>query len=228
MTTTSSDTLRDGRTRGATAIHERPTWRGRLHVWAFVVSLPAAVALIALADGKIPTVAAALFAGAVVLLFGSSAAYHRLTRTERSKRIMQRVDHSMIYILIAGTYAPLCLVALPRSWGIPVLVAAAAVAAAGIGLRVFAFERTEWLGYALYPIMGGAGIIVLPMLIRHLSAGQLALIVTGGLTYGVGVLILFHRRPDPWPRSFGYHEIWHALTVLAAALHFVAIADLLT
>jgi hemolysin III len=203
---------------------EWPTWRGWMHAAAFVVAVPAGVMLIVLANGPAATASAAIYAATVVLLFGTSAAYHRLARAPRTRAVMQRLDHSMIYLLIAGTYVPMCLVALPLSWGIPVLAVVGVGAVTGIVLKVSAFHRARWVSGALYPVLGWALLAAVPVLSSRLSAGQLALVAGGGIAYTVGFPVLLVKRPDPWPRRFGYHEVWHTCTVVAAVLHFAAVA----
>lgn len=204
---------------------ERPAWRGVLHSWAFFASIPAGVLLIVVAAGAAGRTAAAIYSGTLLLVFGTSAAYHRLAESYRSRQIMQRLDHSMIYLLIAGTYAPICLVALPLRWGIPLLASVTAIGLFGMVIKLLPIQRLQWLGYALYPIMGWAAVAAIPALGRYLTFTQLALIVAGGVAYSVGFPILLLRRPDPWPRSFGYHEVWHGFTVLAAVLHFGAVVS---
>jgi hemolysin III len=205
----------------------RPVWRGRLHSWAFFASIPAGVLLIAMAQGAAAIVGASIYAATLLLLFGTSASYHRLAHSVRARTIMQRLDHSMIYLLIAGTYVPLCLVALPRSWGIPMLAVIGTLAALGMVLKLAFFHGARHVSYSLYIVMGWVAIIATPALIEHLTAVQLSLIVAGGLAYTVGFPVLLVRRPNPWPATFGYHEVWHLLTVVAAGLHFAAIADVL-
>ena len=203
---------------------ERPTWRGLFHMWAFLAAIPAGLLLILFADQPRARMAAAIYAGSLLLAFGTSSAYHRLAKSYRARKIMQRADHSMIYLLIAGTYVPICLVALPLGWGITMVSVVGGLAVLGIALKMLAFSRLQWLSYALYLIMGWAAVIATPVLIDHLTPLQLALMAAGGVAYTVGVPILLLRRPDPWPSVFGYHEIWHGFTVLAAALHFSAVA----
>ena len=198
-----------------------------MHTWAFVAAVPAGIVLVAVADGSTARTAAAIYAATLVLVFGTSAAYHRLTRTERARAIMQRIDHSMIYLLIAGTYTPLCLVALPPRWGLPVLGIVGALAVFGVVVKLVAFDRMGPLAYALYPAMGWMAIVAAPALLRHLSAAELLLMLAGGVAYSAGIPVLMVRRPDPWPTLFGYHEVWHVLTILAAALHFAAVYNLL-
>jgi hemolysin III len=203
----------------------RPAWRGMMHAWAFFLAIPAGVALIVIADGPAATTGAAIYAATLLALFGTSAAYHRLAQSPRARQIMQRLDHSMIYVLIAGTYVPLCLVALPRSWGIPMLAIVGVMAVVGVVLKLAAFHRVQWVSYALYPVMGWTAMIAAPALYHHLTGTQLALIVAGGVAYTVGFPVLLARRPDPWPMTFGYHEVWHLFVVVAATLHFAAIVN---
>jgi hemolysin III len=207
---------------------ERPTWRGLFHTWAFWTAIPAGVLLIVFADRPAARTASAIYAATLLLVFGTSAAYHRLARTYRQRLIMQRLDHSMIYLLIAGTYVPICLIALPKAWGVTVLCVVGAMALAGVLLKVLAFSRATWLSYALYPVMGWTAVVAAPVMVDHMTPLQLTLVVAGGVAYTVGIPVLLLRRPDPWPTVFGYHEIWHGFTVLAAALHFGAVALLVT
>jgi hemolysin III len=195
-----------------------------LHSWAFLASIPAGVLLIVFAAGAVQRTAAAIYAGTLLAVFGTSAAYHRLAQSYRARRIMQRLDHSMIYLLIAGTYVPICVVALPLRWGIPLLATVGGLGLVGMVIKLADIRPLHWLGYALYPVMGWAAVIAGPALVTHLSPAQLALVAAGGLAYTVGFPILILRRPDPWPSTFGYHEVWHGFTVLAAILHFGAVA----
>ena len=205
----------------------RPVWRGKMHSWAFFASIPAGLALILIASGAAAIVGAAIYSATLLLLFGTSAAYHRLAQSERARTVMQRLDHSMIYLLIAGTYVPLCLVALPPAWGIPMLAIIGTLAAVGMVLKLAFFHGARYVSYSLYLVMGWVAVIATPALIGSLTALQLGLIAAGGLAYTVGFPVLVVRRPNPWPTTFGYHEVWHLLTVVAAALHFAAVADVL-
>lgn len=201
----------------------RPSWRGRVHAVAFAAAVPAGLFLVISAKSLVGQIVAAVFVIGVLLVYGTSAAYHTLARTESSRRIMRSLDHSMIFVLIAATLTPLCALGLPRSWSVPVLVAVWAGALAGIVLKLTAFGRYQWFGYALYPILGGAMLVVFPMLLHRLSAASLTLVALGVLAYCAGGLLFIARRPDPWPNTFGYHEVWHLWTVAAAACHFAAI-----
>jgi len=211
----------------ADEVVETPSWRGLLHTWWFLLAIPAGALLIVASEQAAARVAASIYAASLLLVFGTSAAYHRLARSPRSRQVMQRLDHSMIYLLIAGTYVPLCLVALPVSWGIPLLCVVGVGALTGFALKLTAFDRVPWLSYALYPVLGWAAIAAIPALMRSLTSVQLALVVAGGIAYTVGFPVLLVKRPNPWPRTFGYHEVWHLFTVIAASLHFAAVATVL-
>jgi hemolysin III len=205
-----------------------PRWRGRAHAITFFVAVPAGLALILAANGTAARVAASIYAATLLAVFGTSAAYHRLARTPRARAVMQRLDHSMIYLLIAGTYVPVCLLAMPPAWGIPMLTIVGIGALVGMILKLVAFHRVRWLGFALYPVLGWAAIAAAPVLVHHLAPLQLALIAAGGVAYTIGFPVLLTRWPDPWPKVFGYHEVWHAFTIVAAAFHFFAVATLVS
>lgn len=199
---------------------QRPAWRGRLHTWAFAAGVPAAVLLVLVADRTSARIAVAVYGASLAAVFGTSAAYHRLARTPKAVRRLRRLDHAMIYVLIAGTYTPLCLLALPRSWGVPLLVVAWTLAVTGITLKVVHLDRFVRVANALYLVMGWAVVVAVPVLVSHLSPAGLALMAFGGLAYTAGAVVLFRRRPDPSPLVFGFHEVWHACTIVAAASHY--------
>ncbi|MEI7547857.1 MAG: hemolysin III family protein [Actinomycetota bacterium] len=207
-----------------TPADERPTWRGWMHVAAFLLAIPGGVLLIVFAHDAAARVAASIYTLSLLLGFGTSAGYHRLAIRPRTQEIMQRLDHSMIFVLIAGSYTPICLLGLPSAWGIPLLCVVWAGAAAGILIKQFAFDNLKFLEYALYPILGWALVIATPVLLSHMTLLELTLLLAGGLLYTVGIPVLVKERPDPWPRTFGYHEIWHTFTVLAGACHFATIS----
>ena len=206
----------------------RPSWRGRLHKWAFFVSLPAGLLLVLRADTDVERASAAVYVVGLLALFGTSAAYHHLDLGHHRRNLLQKLDHSMIFVLIAATYTPVCLLGLPRSWGIPLLVIAWSVAALGIVLRFTRLDRLRVLAFALYPLLGWTLMAAVPQLARQLTDAQLALIIVGGVIYTVGIPVLVVGRPNPWPAKFGYHEIWHAFTVVAAACHFAAVGMLVS
>jgi hemolysin III len=205
-----------------------PSWRGRLHAFAFFAAIPASVFVLVEADGALARGAAAVYVFGVLALFGTSAAYHRLKLDHHRRTLLRRLDHSMIYVLIAGSYTPMCLLGLPKQWGIPLLVLAWAVAITGVVLKLTAFHRLKVATYASYLVLGWAMIAAMPQLAHHKTRTQLLLVMGGGLLYTAGFPVLFTKRPNPWPAKFGYHEVWHACTVVAGGCHFAAIALLVS
>jgi hemolysin III len=199
-----------------------------MHVGAFAAAIPGGLLLIVFADHASARVAACIYTASLLLGFGTSAGYHRLAKRERTQLIMQRMDHSMIFVLIAGSYTPICLLGLPPAWGIPMLCIVWAGALTGILLKQFAFEKLKVLEYALYPILGWIVVIALPEMWRVMTPLEVSLLFAGGLLYTIGIPVLVREKPDPWPGVFGYHEIWHAFTVAAGACHFAVIGLLVT
>ena len=147
----------------------RPSWRGWIHAVAAMLALPGAVLLVVLADHPMAKFAATIYGLGIVLGFGTSACYHRLAWSDRSHTILRRMDHSMIFVLIAGTYTPVCLVALPKAWGIPMLAVVWTGAITGIVLKQVAFDRFKVVQHALYPMLGWAAVVSLPALVHSLS-----------------------------------------------------------
>jgi len=194
-----------------------------MHAVAFAVAIPAGLYLVLVAEHTSARVAAAIYFASVLLGFGTSAAYHRLAHGVRARLIMQRMDHSMIYVLIAGSYTPVCLLAMPTAWGIPTLCIVWTGALIGVVLKQVAFDRFRIVQYALYPILGWMAVLSFPVLVTRLSAAELSLLIAGGVIYTVGIPVLLRGRPNPWPKTFGYHEVWHSCTVLAAACHFALV-----
>jgi hemolysin III len=206
----------------------RPTWRGWLHFAAFLAVLPAGLYLLSAADTAGARVAVAVYWASLAGLFATSASYHRLARSSRAVLWFRRADHSMIYVLIAGTYTPLCLIALPRMWGIPMLVVAWVAALAGVIIKMVRLGvGDDSSGSWLYVVMGWGAVLTLPVLVTSLNVVQLVLLGVGGVLYTVGAVILGRRRPDPVPSHFGYHEVWHSMTIAAGACHFALVATLL-
>jgi len=202
---------------------DKPQLRGWLHQIAFFASLPAGVALVGLAGGVEARVAAALFAVTLTALFGVSAAYHRGNWSDRARRTMRHLDHSMIFVFIAGSYTPVTLLALRPAWGITMLALAWTGAAAGVVVTVLRLERWHGVGFAMYLVLGWLAVIAAPQLVHALSRAELALLVAGGLLYTIGAVVLGRKRPDPSPRVFGYHEVWHTFVVGASACHFALV-----
>ena len=197
--------------------------RGRLHEVAFFISVPAGIALIALADTGKARVAASIFAVGLAGVFGASAAYHRIAWSDPARRRMKRLDHSMIFVLIAGTYTPLCLLALNGVWSVAMLATVWAGAVTGIVLKQVRIDGLKRVSGFLYIALGWASIVALPQLFHTMSTASFALVVAGGLLYTLGAIVFATKRPDPNPAVFGYHEIWHAFTAGASLCHYLAV-----
>ena len=209
---------------GSERVLERPLLRGVFHQRGFVVSLVVGTLLIVGADGTRGHVAAAVFAGAVTACFGASALYHRITWTPRLRPWMRRVDHAGIYLLIAGTYTPVCLLVLRGDWRLIVLPTVWACAIAAAIFKFVWVDGPKWLAVAFGITLGWAGVAALPQLAARLAPAGVVLLGVGGLVYTVGALIYARRRPDPAPTVFGYHELFHVLTLVAVSCQYVAIA----
>lgn len=202
----------------------RPRWRGVLHTWAFVASIPAAIVLLVLADDTRARVGVAVYGVCLIAVFGVSAGYHRLARTVRAQELMQRLDHATIFLMIAGTYTPVCLVVLPMTWWIPLLAVVWTGAVIGVGMKLIGTPRLSRWGTALYLVLGWSALVAIPRFVVSLTPAALGLMVLGGVLYTIGAVCFLLKRPDPLPRVFGYHEVWHAFTVLAGVAHFSMVA----
>ncbi|MGM1063415.1 PAQR family membrane homeostasis protein TrhA [Saccharothrix sp. Mg75] len=205
----------------------RPRLRGWLHLWSFVVSVATGAVLIALAAATVSAKAAlatSVYGVTVLGLFGVSALYHRVNWVSvRARTWMKRLDHSMIFVFIAGTYTPFALLAMPPATGNVVLAVVWIGALAGVALKLAWPHAPRWLGVPIYIALGWVAVFVLPDLLHHAGVAALALIIAGGLLYTVGAIFYATRWPNPWPQVFGYHEFFHAATVLAAICHYIAI-----
>lgn len=202
----------------------KPRLRGVLHEAAFAISLVTGTALVSLADGGRARTAAAIYAVSVALLFGTSAAYHRGRWTGRSHELMKRLDHSMIFILIAGTYTPFALLLLHGwlRWTVLGIVWGGAVV--GVVLRNAVRRPARWLFVGLYLALGWVALGVLPDLQRAGGWVVLVTLLLGGVCYSLGAVVYALRRPNPSPRWFGFHEVFHAFTLAAFVLHYIAVS----
>jgi hemolysin III len=202
----------------------KPLLRGVLHQGAFLAALVIGPLLVVGADEPRRQVAASVFAASVAACFGASALYHRVTWTPALRPWMRRVDHAGIYLLIAGTYTPVCLLVLDGTWRLVILVIVYAGALAAVVLKFVWVDAPKWLAAVLGITLGWTGVIVLPQLATRLDPAAVALLGAGGLAYTAGAIVYARRRPDPLPAVFGYHELFHALTIVAVACQYVAIA----
>jgi hemolysin III len=202
----------------------KPRFRGVVHQWSFFVALAAGAALVAWAPAGRATAASAVYAVALAGLLGTSALYHRVTWQPRARAWLRRLDHSMIFVLIAGTYTPFAVLVLDGTLSDVVLIGVWAGAAAGILFTLVWVDAPKWLTAASYVALGWFSVIAVPQITSRAGAGAFVLLAVGGLAYTAGAVVYARRRPDPRPATFGYHEIFHVLVVVAAAAHFTAIA----
>ncbi|RLP92961.1 hemolysin III family protein [Micromonospora sp. CV4] len=204
----------------------KPRMRGWLHTYAFFVALVSGIVLCSIAatrPGWAPLVSCVIYSLTVCGLFGTSALYHRRVWSERGYQVMRRMDHSMIFIFIAGTYTPFCALLLaPR----PATVMLALVwggALAGVALKMVWPHAPRWVSAPLYLALGWVSVAMLPEILHGGGVAALVLLSVGGAIYSVGAVFYALRRPNPWPTVFGHHEFFHACTLLAALCHHIAI-----
>jgi len=202
----------------------RPLLRGWFHVCAAVAAVIGLIALILLADSAEAYVGGSIFATSLIALYATSATYHTITWGRRMHAFLKRLDHSMIFVLIAGTYTPICLIAASTAWGITLLAVVWAIALAGIVLKVCWPGAPRWLSVLLYVSAGWLGVIAAVPLTDWLAWAPIGLLILGGVLYTIGGVIYATQRPNPWPRVFGYHEVFHLLAIAGSALHFALVA----
>jgi hemolysin III len=200
-----------------------------MHLTCFFLAIPAGVAVVALAQSGRGRVGALVYAVGLVALFGVSGFYHRVRWSEARRRLMQKLDHGTIFVMIAGSYTPVCLIAL-QGWVSWTMLAVAWVGAT-VGF-VIAFTGTGRLGRALrstlYIVLGWAAVVAVPQMWSRLSIAELVLIAVGGVLFTIGAVFLLTKWPDPFPRVFGYHEVWHLMVVAAVVCHFIAISSVVS
>jgi hemolysin III len=203
----------------------KPRLRGVSHQWAFFVSLVLGLALVLAAPAGTPRLASAIYAVSVAALFGTSALYHRITwASSAARRWMRRLDHSMIFVLIAGTYTPFAVLVLHGTLSTVILVVVWAGAAGGIVLKLLWIDAPKWLVAVIYVALGWVAVAAFPDLVNELGVTGTAMVAAGGVLYTAGAVVYALRRPDPAPTVFGYHEIFHALVIAAAALQYAVVA----
>lgn len=203
----------------------RPRWRGRIHAVAVAVTLPAGIILTLSTPSGVERVAVFVYVASLLALFSTSASYHLFTRTQRAQRTMRQLDHAMVYVLIAGTYTPVCLLALPRNIGIPFLITTWVAAGVGIVLKIT--WRAPKTSSAMYLIIGWAAVVILPWSYHMAGFTSLLLFALGGIVYTVGAILFYLQRPQLKPLVFGFHEVWHVFTVVAVMLQFAGVGVLI-
>ena len=202
----------------------KPRLRGVFHQYAFYVAVVAGAVLVALSDSRRELVATGIYVAALIAMFGVSALYHRVNwRSTEVRAWMRRLDHSMIFVLIAGTYTPFALLAFDGRIGDIILVVVWCGAGAGLLLNLAWVDAPKWLTAIVFIALGWVGVVAVPELL-DLGVAPTVLVFAGGALYTLGALAYATRRPNPVPATFGYHEVFHVLVIAAAAVHFVAIA----
>jgi len=201
----------------------RPRLRGISHQAAFAVAVPAAVAVALTTDGSVARVAGTAFAASVAAMFGVSSLFHRGSWTPAAARRLGRLDHAMIYALIAGTYAPIGLLVVHRGWRMPVLATVWGGAALAVAAKLAWSRAPTWLAPLVGIALGWTAVIVLPQIVGAIGLAGAALLVTGGVVYSLGALVYVRQRPSPAPATFGYHELFHALVIVAVICQYSTI-----
>jgi hemolysin III len=204
----------------------KPRMRGWLHTYAFFVALVSGIVLCSIAasrPGVAPFVSCLIYSVTVCGLFGVSALYHRRVWTEQGYRLMRRLDHSMIFVFIAGTYTPFSVLLLSASRATLILSVVWGGALAGIAVKVVWPLAPRWFSAPLYAALGWVAVTVLPDILHRGGVAALVLMLVGGVVYTVGAVFYALRRPNPWPQVFGHHEFFHACTLVAAICHLIAI-----
>ncbi len=200
----------------------RPTWRGWIHTVAFPVALVLGIVLLLTAEGTAAITGSAIFFMASLALFGISALYHRIGWSPGVKAIFRRIDHANIFLLIAGTYTPITLLCLPRDKATILLATIWTGALLGIVFRIFWLGAPRWLYVGLYVLLGWAAMVFVADFFRA-SWSAMTLILLGGVAYSIGAAIYGLKRPNPLPTRFGFHEIFHVMTVIAFGLHWAGV-----
>jgi hemolysin III len=210
--------------RAAKALSQKPRLRGVSHQWAFFVSLAAGAALILAASGAREVIAMSVYAFSLSAMLGTSALYHRVTWTPEVRQWMRRLDHTMIFVFIAGTYTPFALLVMHGTLANLVLIVVWATAAAGLVLNLVWITAPYWVTSVIYLSTGWVAIVTLPQLWEEIGPVGVGLIALGGALYSAGAVVYARRKPDPRPQVFGYHEIFHVLVIAAAAVQYAAVA----
>ena len=202
----------------------KPKLRGWLHAGTFPVAVAAGIVLVVLADGTRETVATAVYAASAALLFGISALYHRGTWSPATEKLLKRLDHSNIFLIIAGTYTPFSLIVLRNHGGDVLLWIVWAAAIGGIAFRVLWVGAPRWLYTPVYIALGWVAVFYISDILDVGGAAVVTLLAVGGVLYSLGGVVYALKRPDPSPQWFGFHEVFHALTLGAYVVHYIAVS----
>ena len=200
----------------------KPTWRGWIHLSTLPIAIAAGIVLIVLANGLPATVSSAVFVTSSILMFGISGTYHRFNWSPKTKKVLKRLDHANIFLLIAGTYTPIAVLALPTDKSQTLLTAIGIGTIIGIAMRVLWVGAPRWSYVPIYLGLGWAAVMYLPDLVAA-NLAMMVLVLVGGLAYTVGGVVYGLKWPNPSAKNFGFHEIFHALTVIAFLCHWTAV-----
>jgi hemolysin III len=198
---------------------------GLTHLGAAVAAVIGLIVLVLLGrESPIKVLSLIVYGASLVLMFSASAAYHLVRGGPRVLDVLRKLDHAAIYLLIAGTYTPICLTFFSGAWRAGMLIAIWSLAAIGIGVKVFVLRAPRWVTAGVYLVMGWLALAAIGEILRALPTGALVWLVAGGLFFTVGAVIYILKKPDVWPGVFGFHEVWHVLVILGALSHFILVA----
>jgi hemolysin III len=226
VSTTGSSPLSPAAALATTVAELKPRLRGWLHAYAAAISIATGAVMIAVAAavrGGPAATTTAIYCATVTLLFATSALYHRRAWSPAAHRLMKRLDHSMIFVFIAGTYTPIAALSLSRTAATAVLVAVWTGALFGVGLKTAWLSAPRWLSAPCYIALGWVAVFVMPDLLDNAGVAAFVLILAGGIVYTIGGVVYALKRPNPYPGVFGFHEVFHLCTLVAASCHYVAI-----
>ena len=205
----------------------RPLLRGYLHLAAAAAAVVGCIGLLLLAESPRAYIGGTVFAACLIAMYAVSGTYHTIHWGPRMSAVFKRLDHAMIFVLIAGSYTPFCLLAASDGWGITILAIVWPVALAGVALKVAWPSAPRWLGVGLYIATGWVALVAATELTDWFALLPLLLLAGGGAMYTLGGVIYALRRPDPFPRVFGYHEVFHVLVIAGSVLHYSLVAGYL-
>lgn len=204
-------------------MNEIPILRGVSHLWAIPFAVAAASMLVALAEGPTGRIASAIYGVGLVGLFAGSGVYHRWRWDPRWRPLLRRIDHSTIFVFIAASYTPVGMLVLEGTLQVTVLTVVWLGAVAGVAFSLAWIDAPRWLQASLYVALGWVAVVATPQILERVGVAPFVLIAVGGLLYTAGAVVYARQRPNPWPLTFGFHEVFHAFVIGAAICHFVAI-----
>ncbi len=203
-------------------LREQPRLRGVTHAYAVWAAIAVAIVLVLVAPDGLARAAAMIYGAGLCALFACSGLYHRWRGSPRWRPLLRRIDHSTIFLFIAASYTPVALLVLHGTTQVVALAGVWVGALLGVTLSVLWIDAPRWLNAATYLALGWVALLALPQLVAGLPLWPLLLLGAGGLLYSLGAVVYATQRPDPWPKVFGYHEVFHVFVILAATAHVVA------